>query len=110
MAEPLIAAGTLVFVGVGLGSYAYVPKDYLWVILLSLVWSQGLHVWMPLPNSMALGLAEAGYAPVVLVSLGVVVPGPASSNGNRTLSIGPYGMLPTTTVSPALDDKAPFVA
>ncbi len=27
---------------------------------MSLVWSQGLHVWMPLPASMALGLAEPG--------------------------------------------------
>jgi MFS family permease len=27
-----------------------------------MVWSQGLHVWMPLPNSMALGLAEPGKA------------------------------------------------
>jgi len=60
-AEPLVAAGMLVLVGVGLGSYAFVP-DYFWLVAASLVWSQGLHVWMPLPNSMALALAEPGRA------------------------------------------------
>lgn len=60
LAEPIVGAFMLVLVGVGLGSYAFVPKDYLWVLGLSLVWSQGLHVWMPLPNSMALSLAEKG--------------------------------------------------
>ena len=60
LAEPFIAAVALVFVGVGLGSYAFVPKDYLWVLGLSLIWSQGLHVWFPLPNSMCLSMAEKG--------------------------------------------------
>lgn len=61
LAEPLIAAAMLVLLGAGLGSYAYV-QDYTWLILASLVWSQGLHVWMPLPNSMTLALAEPGRA------------------------------------------------
>jgi len=58
-AEPLVAAGMLVLVGVGLGAYTFVP-DYFWLVIASLVWSQGLHVWMPLPNSMAMALAEPG--------------------------------------------------
>ena len=59
LAEPLIGAGVLVFVAVGLSSYFYV-HEYLWLVLASLVWSQGFHVWMPLPNSMGLALAEPG--------------------------------------------------
>ena len=62
IAEPLIGAAMLLFVAVGLGAYAYVPQNYLFVLGLSLIWSQGLHIWMPLPNSMALGLAEPGKA------------------------------------------------
>jgi MFS family permease len=60
-AEPLVGAAMLVLFAVGLGGYALVP-DFFWVIAMSLVWSQGLHVWMPLPASMALGLAEPGRA------------------------------------------------
>jgi len=48
-------------VGLGLGSYIFVP-DYKWLVVASLVWSQGLHVWMPLPQSMTLALAEPGRA------------------------------------------------
>ena len=72
LAEPLVAVGMLVLVGVGLGSYAYVPGNYLWILVLSLVWSQGLHVWMPLPNSMALGLAQGGKAGRMLGLLAAV--------------------------------------
>ena len=61
LAEPLVAAGMLVLLAVGLGAYTFVP-DYAWLIVASLVWSQGVHVWMPLPNSMALALAEPGRA------------------------------------------------
>lgn len=61
LAEPIIGAGMLLLVAVGLSSYAAVP-DYLWLVAASLVWSQGLHVWMPLPNSMTLALAEPGKA------------------------------------------------
>jgi len=58
-AEPLVGAGMLALFAVGLGGYALVP-DFFWVILTSLIWSQGLHVWMPLPASLAMGLAEPG--------------------------------------------------
>ena len=61
LAEPLIGAAMLVLLGVGLGAYCFVP-DYLWLVMASLVWSQGLHVWMPLPRSMTLALAEPGRA------------------------------------------------
>lgn len=57
LAEPLIASAMLVLLGVGLASYCVVP-NYAWLIVASLVWSQGLHVWMPLPNSMTMSLAE----------------------------------------------------
>jgi len=59
LAEPLIGAIMLIMVAVGLSAYAFVP-DYFWLILISLLWSQGLHIWMPLPNSMALALAKPG--------------------------------------------------
>ena len=57
-AEPLVGAAMIVLVGVGLGAYAFAPSFW-WVIPMSLVWSQGLHVWMPLPQSITLSLAEA---------------------------------------------------
>jgi len=59
LAEPVIAMAVLLVFGVGLGGYAFVP-DYGWLIAASVVWSQGLHVWMPLPHSMAMALAEKG--------------------------------------------------
>jgi MFS family permease len=59
--EPLVAAAMLALLGLGICGYAFV-HDYVWLVLVSLVWSQGLHVWMPLPNSMALALAEPGRA------------------------------------------------
>jgi MFS family permease len=58
-AESWIGAVSLVFLGFGLSCYAFVP-NYFWLVGASLVWSQGLHIWMPLPNSMALALAEPG--------------------------------------------------
>jgi MFS family permease len=60
-AEPRIAALMLALMGVGLGAYCFVP-DFTWLIIASLVWSQGFHVWAPLPGSMALALAEPGRA------------------------------------------------
>ena len=59
LAEPLVGAAVLALFGVGLGCY-YRVNSYTWLVLTSLVWSQGLHVWMPLPNSMTLSLAEPG--------------------------------------------------
>jgi hypothetical protein len=61
LAEPLVAMGMLLLVAAGLSAYALVDQYYL-IVLLSLVWSQGLHIWMPLPNSMTLALAEPGRA------------------------------------------------
>ena len=61
VAEPLIGAAVLVLLAVGLGSYIVVP-DFAWLIVASLVWSQGIHVWFPLPDSMTLALAEPGQA------------------------------------------------
>ena len=61
IAEPLIGTAMLMLLAVGIGSY-YVAPSYLWILLLSLVWSQGLHCWMPLPSSMTLAMAEPGRA------------------------------------------------
>ena len=55
--EPIIAAGMLALLGVGIGGYAFVP-NFGWFVGMSLVASQGLHVWMPLPRSMAMALAD----------------------------------------------------
>jgi predicted MFS family arabinose efflux permease len=68
-AEPLVGAGMLVLLAAGLSGYAFV-HDYRWVIVLSLVWSQGLHAWMPLPSSMTLALAEPGRAGYRLGQIG----------------------------------------
>ena len=59
LAEPIIAFVMLLFVGVGLGAYFGV-NSFFWLAVMSMVWSQGLHVWMPLPASMMLSLAEKG--------------------------------------------------
>lgn len=59
LAEPVIGTVVLAVFSVGLASYCYV-QNYFWLIIASLVWSQGLHIWMPLPNSMGLALAEKG--------------------------------------------------
>jgi MFS family permease len=58
-AEPLVGMCMLLVMAAGLAAYAFVPS-YMWVVLMSMVWSQGFHVWYPLPNSMTLGLAEPG--------------------------------------------------
>ncbi|HSV94064.1 MAG TPA: MFS transporter [Desulfobacterales bacterium] len=61
LGEPLVATLVLLLFGLGLSAYAFVPT-YGWVMAMSVVWSQGLHLWMPLPNSMALALAEPDRA------------------------------------------------
>jgi len=58
-AEPLVAAGMLVLLAAGISCY-YGVHEFSWLVPASLVWSLGLHVWMPLPNSIALALAEPG--------------------------------------------------
>ena len=59
LAESWIGALALLFLGVGLSCYSLVPT-FTWLIVASMVFSQGLHVWMPLPSSMALALARPG--------------------------------------------------
>jgi len=60
-AEPMIGCAMLLIVAIGLSGYTFAPTLG-WVIGMSVVWSKGLHVWMPLPRSMALSLAEPGRA------------------------------------------------
>ena len=57
--EPVVAAGMLLVFAVGIGGYWLAPGFWS-VMAMSVVWSQGLHVWMPLPHSMAMALAEPG--------------------------------------------------
>ncbi len=59
VAEPIIAVGALLLMATGFGAYVWV-EDFGWLITASLIWSQGFHVWIPLPNSMAMSLAEPG--------------------------------------------------
>ncbi|MGA2264947.1 MAG: MFS transporter [Phycisphaerae bacterium] len=61
LAEPLVGSAMLILVAVGLGAY-FRAGSFTQIVLLSLVWSQGLHIWMPLPNSITLALAEPGRA------------------------------------------------
>jgi hypothetical protein len=57
--EPRIATVMVLLVGGGLASYGGISA--IWqLILLSLVWSFGLHVWMPVSRSMQIALARAG--------------------------------------------------
>jgi predicted MFS family arabinose efflux permease len=65
LTEPVIATLVLVLVAFGMGSYSRAPT-YGYVMILSVTWSLGFHVWTPLPNSMTLALAEPGKAGVRL--------------------------------------------
>lgn len=58
-AESLIAIAVLCLFAFGLSCYCFV-HSYSWLVISSLTWSIGLHVWLPLPNSMGLALAEPG--------------------------------------------------
>ena len=69
LGEPLVATIVLLFVWLGLSGYAFVPT-YGWVMAMSVVWSQGLHLWMPLPSSMTLALAEPGRSGARLGQVG----------------------------------------
>ena len=61
LTEPVIASLFLILIALGMGSYSVAPT-YGYVMLFSLTWSVGFHVWTPLPNSMTLALAEPGQA------------------------------------------------
>lgn len=70
-AEPLIALAMLVLVAAGLMLTSWVPPLAVGTLMgANFLWSQGLHVWMPLPQSMAIGLAERGHEGRKLGSLG----------------------------------------
>ncbi len=69
LTEPVIASLFLVLIAVGMGSYSLAPT-YRFVMLLSVTWSLGFHVWTPLPNSMTLALAEPGRAGARLGQVG----------------------------------------
>jgi MFS family permease len=69
--EPRVAAVMLLLVGCGLAAYSRVtaiPQ----LILCSLVWSFGFHIWAPLSGSMQLGLAQKGREGRTLGVLGSV--------------------------------------
>jgi hypothetical protein len=88
LAEPIVAMVMLLLLSVGLGGYWHVDS-LPGVIGASLVWSFGLHVWMPLPHSMTLRLAEkgsegrrlgqvraagaAGFAGGLIIALGLIL-------------------------------------
>ena len=59
LAEPIVGAAMILLLGAGLAAFTF-THEYTWIVVMSVVWSQGLHVWMPLPSSMALSLAEPG--------------------------------------------------
>jgi len=69
LSEPVIASLVLILIAFGLGSYSLAPT-YGYVMLLSVTWSLGFHVWQPLPNSMTLALAEPGKAGARLGQVG----------------------------------------
>ena len=57
IAEPILSAIALFLFAVGLGAY-YLVYDMHSLILYSLIWSVGVHVWMTLSPSMAMSLAD----------------------------------------------------
>ena len=69
LTEPVIASLFLILIAVGMGSYSMAPT-YRVVMLLSVTWSLGFHVWQPLPNAMTLALAEPGRAGARLGQVG----------------------------------------
>jgi predicted MFS family arabinose efflux permease len=85
LGEPLVASLVLLLVWIGLSAYAFVPT-YAWVMAMSVVWSQGLHLWMPLPNSMALALAEPDRAGARLGQVGAA--GALGSAAGLALAFG----------------------
>lgn len=59
VAEPLLGSMAFFMVAIGLGAYAGVSSIHT-LMFWSLVWSLGLHTWMPLQSSMVLSLAKEG--------------------------------------------------
>lgn len=60
-AEPMVAIAMLMVTAVGFSGYFFAGYgEFTFLVIMSMIWSQGLHVWMPLPNSMAIALSEPG--------------------------------------------------
>jgi predicted MFS family arabinose efflux permease len=59
LAEPTVGVVVLLLFSLGIGGYGLV-HSFGGVVLMSVIWSQGLHIWMPLPHSMGIALAEPG--------------------------------------------------
>ena len=57
VAEPILACIALLLLALGLGAYSAVDSVTK-LLLFSLVWSVGLHAWMPISPSMALNLSH----------------------------------------------------
>ena len=65
VAEPRIAAFSLIVFGAGYVAYGYTETVPI-LILFSFIWSIGFHVWMPIASSIALRLAAPGAQGQVL--------------------------------------------
>lgn len=59
VAEPILASIALFLIALGMGGYCLVDSVTT-LIIFSLVWSVGIHGWMPLMPSMVLSLSEEG--------------------------------------------------
>ena len=59
IAEPILASMALALVALGIGAYCMVDNVTM-LITCSLIWSVGIHCWMPLSPSMTLNLSEEG--------------------------------------------------
>jgi len=57
VAEPVLACVAISLLALGLGAY-YTVDNTLELLVYSLVWSVGLHAWMPIQPSMALNLSD----------------------------------------------------
>jgi MFS family permease len=69
MSEPRIGVFMLVLMSAGLSAYSAVPS-FGWLVMASFIWSQGFHVWVPLPGSMAMALGDRGKEGKAMGTLG----------------------------------------
>jgi len=59
IAEPVLGSGALVLIALGLVGYSR-TESFMPLVLYSMIWSVGLHCWMPLQSAMTLSLASEG--------------------------------------------------
>jgi len=59
IAEPMLGTAALMLLSIGFLGYAG-TASYVPIVFFSVIWSVGLHVWMPLQSAMTLSLAEEG--------------------------------------------------